>query len=87
MFVEMEMNPQEMFNFVFFYEKFDYGLAFIGFIYFQKQPSSYFAKISGFFSRSDLKRFLEHIKFSRRLRCNKNTSNFPGEDNSLIRIR
>ena len=31
-----------------------------------------------------LKRFLEHIKFSRRLGCNKNTSNFPGEDVILL---
>ena len=28
--------------------------------------------------------FLEHIKFSRRLGCNKNTSNFPGEDIILL---
>ena len=34
------------------------------------------------------KNVLEHIKFSRRLGCNKNTyefSNFPGKDNTLIR--
>ena len=46
-----------------------------------------FAKISVLFfpGATFSKRFLEHIKFSRRLGCNKNTLNFPG-DLDVIRI-
>ena len=54
--------------------------------YYQKQPASYFTKISVLFFQERLfyKKFLEHIKFSRRLGGNKNTSNFPGEDIILL---
>lgn len=44
----------------------------------QKQPASYFVKISVLFFHERLfrKRFLEHIKFSRRLGCNKKKCDF-----------